>query len=359
MLQIRRAFIPFLIVGFCLIGLFSVLFETVSAEIPSDSTHIATTQTRSLYIFGDSWADQLDNSVIQAELVARNLDREVTVYPLGDSGTTMAQWANDADGRLTNLLNQIINDPNSNPIVFFTLGGNDILGGGLSAATSVNQNLSSLLAQLEASRSDLQIVYAQYDILNPNVQSICSPTLNALFGSTQPAVVNNTWLGLYNQSEQVVANFSRTQIVNTYGALQGNPGNPDITSWSPVQYISDCIHLNASGYDLYLDPIFDDALTSLIQGNMPVSPTIQIGNVTSTTATFSWAANPAATSYDLLRTTTPFSGTYQVHEIGVTSPLDIPVYGQTNYFYKVRANGDVAADSAVIGAFVFALDSGS
>lgn len=48
------------------------------------------------------------------------------------------------------------------------------------------------------------------------------------------------------------------------GALQGQPGNPDVDSWSPLRYFvlyplwrEDCIHMSLRGYDVYTEAIVD------------------------------------------------------------------------------------------------------
>ncbi len=45
-------------------------------------------QKRSLYVAGDSWADIIDDDLVQNELVERNLSSRVTVYKHGVGGST-------------------------------------------------------------------------------------------------------------------------------------------------------------------------------------------------------------------------------------------------------------------------------
>lgn len=219
---------------------------------------------RSLYVFGDSWADQMDDGQFQQELVDRGYDDSVQLIPFGIGGTTMINWARDSDGMLSELIETIVEDPNPNPIVFFTLGGNDMLGG--RPPELVQESMRTVLTELEASRDDLQIVYAQYDVMSPDIEpGECIERFDEIFGATTPETINAIWLEFYAQAEQIAAEFDRTVAVNTYGSLQGNSGNPDFTSWSPVEYFADCIHLNDDGYDIYLDTVFDEALTPMIE----------------------------------------------------------------------------------------------
>ncbi|MEM7333065.1 MAG: SGNH/GDSL hydrolase family protein [Chloroflexota bacterium] len=246
-----------------IIPLMLLFFPLLTACGEEANSSIESSQTRSLYVFGDSWADQMDDEVFQQELADRGFENLISIAPFAIGGTTMQQWADDEEGILSEVLEEIGNDPNPNPIVFFTLSGNDLLGGG--TMDNVLLHLRSLLTDLEASREDLQIIYAGYDILNVEVDpEQCSRLLNNLFGTADPALTNPQWLFTYELIAEVVNEFERATAVNTYGSLQGQPGNPLLDQWSNVDYLSDCIHLNDTGYGIYLDTVFDAALTPLI-----------------------------------------------------------------------------------------------
>ena len=233
-------------------------------EMEDDNPVSIADGSRSLYVFGDSWVDQMDDGQFQQELADRGYDDTVQLIPLGIGGTTMEGWASDDEGILSEMLEAISKDPNLDPIVFFTLAGNDILEGG--SAENVPNNMRDLLSQLEDSRDDLQIIYAQYDIMNLELEG-CTDFFDSVFGIIEPVALSSIWTDLYTEAEQVAAEFDRVTAVNTYGSLQGSAGNPDLTSWSPEEYFADCIHLNDDGYDIYLDTIFDEALTPLIEQN--------------------------------------------------------------------------------------------
>ncbi len=219
---------------------------------------------RSIYIFGDSWAEQMSETgspiPFDQAIVDNEFDSFVTLHKHGISGSTLEQWATNENGILLALTTAIVNDSSSDPIVFFTLGGNDVFAG--ASAQEMATNLATILTALEATRPDLQIVQGGYDILNPNVNPAqCLAAMQFIFGSTDPAVVNTAVLTAYQDSATVVDAFDRATIVNTFGSLQGTPGNPTINEWSPVQYLSDCIHLNTDGYNIYLDTLFNEQLS--------------------------------------------------------------------------------------------------
>lgn len=245
---------------FILFGL--LLFATIPLQAEP-----AAPADRSIYIFGDSWSQQMSTTgtpiPFDQAIITREFDSFVTLHKYGLSGSTLAQWASDEGGILTTLTTAIAADASQNPIIFFTLGGNDLFGG--STTTEMETNLTTILTALEATRNDIQIVYGAYDVPNPNINPLlCLPAMTAIFGSTDPTVVNSTYLVVYQSSVAVIDTFDRAVTVNTFGSLQGTPGNPTISEWSPVQYWSDCIHPNASGYTIYLDTVFSDQLNSLL-----------------------------------------------------------------------------------------------
>lgn len=217
---------------------------------------------RALFVFGDSWTDAMDDGIIQQELADRSFEH-VIVNEHAVGGTTMASWANNDDNLLEELIESIQEEPSPNPIVFFTLSGNDLLGG--DSVSNIESNLHELLTILEESRSDLQIVYAPYDILNPDIApEVCNDLWLSIFDTTEATEVNPQWIGMYDRAAGIVDEFDRATTMNTFGTLQGNPGNPDISRWSPVEYSADCIHLNEEGYGVWLDTVFDEALTPII-----------------------------------------------------------------------------------------------
>lgn len=237
------------------------LFLMISAcedwdDVMMDSAEMA---PLSLYIFGDSWAELIGDGPIQNELLDRALDDVLEPQLFGIGGTTMAQWADDDDGMRSELADAILSDPSANPIVFFTLSGNDLLDGG-SSIDDVLDNLATVLTSLTELRDDLHIVFGGYDILNATLDASCEALFTNLVGSAEPSIVNGTFVEMFERAEAVVATYDQAISVDTYGALQGRPGNPDLNQWSETSYLADCIHLNDKGHDIYLDTIFVNAI---------------------------------------------------------------------------------------------------
>lgn len=221
-------------------------------------------QKRSLYVAGDSWADIMDDSLVQAELGERNLSSRVTVHKHGVGGSTARGWASDSGGRLTNLANAIAADPDPAPVVFLIVGGNDIFDNN-STDGEIAGYVGQIVSRLKTARSDVRIVFGGYDTFNLNVNPLqCNLLAITVLGSTSPAVINNRVYNVYNASASVVNGYSNAQAVNTFGALTGRAGNPDLNTFSPVEYFDDCIHLNDAGYQIYLDTVFDLALQSVL-----------------------------------------------------------------------------------------------
>ncbi len=244
------------------------------AEAPAAA---ATTTARTIFIFGDSWVEDITTtsdtttSIFDQALIDRGYDSFVTTQVKAFSGSTMAGWAadnpcGDCPGELTTLAQAITSDPNPDPIVFFILGGNDVRdsfansGPNQTIYDTLAQDLRTILDTLTATRSDVRIVVGAYDILNPAIDPFCSVALQLVFGSADPAIVNPYVNQIYTTYETIAAEYTNVVAVNTMGTLQGTPGDPDLSQWSAVQYVADCIHLTESGYKLYLAVIFDEVL---------------------------------------------------------------------------------------------------
>ncbi len=271
------------------VGILFSYFGWLAFAEPTDQVIAQAAPPRSLYLFGDSWMAQMeeDHGLITLELAQRDLSELAQVISFAESGSTAEGWASDNPctpdciGEFSRLKSAIAADPVPNPVVFFTLGGNDLLGKFVNgptdtAYTEIASDYRTILQELAQTRDDVDIVIGGYDLLNPEVDSIrCNLVLNILFGSVEPADTNPYSIQLFETIEGVAAEFENATTINTYGSLQRSPGNPTISSWSPVEYIADCIHLNESGYKIYLDTIFDQGLESRFS-NMPQDPEIFI-----------------------------------------------------------------------------------
>ncbi|MEM7539052.1 MAG: SGNH/GDSL hydrolase family protein [Chloroflexota bacterium] len=229
---------------------------------------------RTIYVFGDSWAAQMSGrlGVFEQELQDRAYDSFITISPWAQGGSTAAGWAEV--GELEALKTAIANDPNPNPIVFFTLGGNDLLNAGATTPTDeaysdIQQNINTIVSELLTAREDMQIVSGGYDSFNLASSASCTAVFAEALGTTDPTVLNQAIHNVYTQHATIAANYTNYTAVNTSGSLQGNPGNPDFSQWSPAEYMNDCLHLNADGYSIYLDTVFDNALDQLICADAP------------------------------------------------------------------------------------------
>jgi len=255
---------------FVLLGLFAL-----GNFSPAPAGAQAPTQT--LYLMGDSWTQQPadDHGTFTRALIDRGLSDSVDVQSFAISGSTADEWANNSGNRLTDLTNAITNDPLPNPVLFFTLGGNDLRdaftsGPNTAAYGAIEADIRTIVTTINASRTDIEIVMGGYDILNPDVNPfICNFAADALFNSTDPAVINPYIIQLYDTVKIVADEFDNVTAVNTNGSLQGTPGNPTIDQWSPVELIEDCIHPKAAGYDLYFGTVFDQRLESLLNTSEP------------------------------------------------------------------------------------------
>ncbi len=248
----------------------AILFGTIS----STPAVAQTDPTRSLYLIGDSWTAQMSDTYgsFEQALEDRNLTDSINLISYAESGSTAAGWATDdpctpsCSGRFTTLKTAIANDPLPSPVLFFTLGGNDLLAGfagGPNTAVydQIKINLRTVISEVKAIRADVVIIIGGYDILNPAVDEIrCPQLLTFVFGSTDPAVSNPYQILLQDAITELAGEFTAVEAINTYGSLQSTPGNPDITTWSDVQYVQDCIHLNGEGYAIYLNTVFSTGL---------------------------------------------------------------------------------------------------
>lgn len=229
---------------------------------------------RTLYVMGDSWSDYLTAGygTIEAELAQRGYSH-VSVLDYAIGGTTARGWAADNPcagsscfpGYFTELQNAIVADPTANPIVFLTLGGNDLLqryqlgpGVGDAVFDEIEADMITIIEALTATRPDLKIIVGSYDILNFQQSIVCISFGLLVFGAFTPGPINALFAEGTARQQAVASQYPQVVAVNVAGALQGNPGNPDYSSWSPSVYVSfDCIHLTPGGYEIYMDAVFD------------------------------------------------------------------------------------------------------
>ncbi|MEW5989073.1 MAG: SGNH/GDSL hydrolase family protein [Chloroflexota bacterium] len=217
---------------------------------------------RTLTIMGDSWGTLLLDS-IKDELAERGLAGRVLVLQTSIPGSTADFWANNEWGSL-DLVKQIVAlDPN--PIVYISLGGNDLVGQyatlGDAVFTEIEADLRFIVDELVTTRPNVVIILAGYDVLNFDKSAFCLLFSDLVFGSTLPEVVNPLFLEIGDVQATLDADYSQVVYANAWGALQGTPGLPDTASWSPDRFFPDddldCLHLNDQGYSVYTNAVFD------------------------------------------------------------------------------------------------------
>lgn len=260
------------------------LLLTPLTFLVTQSASASQSNERTLYVMGDSWADFMTNwyGTVEAEVAERGFDNFLAVdstYAIG--GTQVRGWVQDdpcqdigesCPGLFTEFKQTIANDPNPFPTVFLTLGGNDLLNrydnGGADDPIfdEIETNSRQFLQELLDVRPDVRIVWGSYDILNFNQSILCQLLALATFGTSAPGPINELF-DVGSQRQQLVADeFPRVYFSNVAGTLQGNPGNPDLNSYSPAQFVAfDCIHLTGQGYVLYVDALFSDVLSNNAQ----------------------------------------------------------------------------------------------
>jgi lysophospholipase L1-like esterase len=204
-------------------------------------------EERSFYVIGDSWSDVPSRfNTFEACLSQRNLDY-FTVYKHAVSGSSAAQWASDTFAPANAFLLALTEDPRPKPVVYFTLGANDLPG------ESIPANLDTLVGNILTARPDAKIIMASMDTLNPAI----SPACEAMYDVVQ---LNGGFNQLATLQAEVAANYPSAFAAYVMGTLQGTPGNPDLSQPGPVEYMGDCFHLNAEGYNLVVGQAIDLAL---------------------------------------------------------------------------------------------------
>ena len=228
-------------------------------------TDSAETASRSLYVFGDSWIDLMEDEQIERELADRNLLDSVEVIKHGAGGTTADDWANDEGGLLSDMLDELASDERPNPVFFVTLGGNDVLQR-QESGDAIAEDMVRIVEQISAERPDAHVVYGSYDLVNPAIQpEACDERFTAVFGTPEVSVLHSYFEDVFTTVASVLNSAENVTTVNAIGSLNGQPGNADLNSVSPIEYLADCIHLSDEGHSIYLDTIFEEALLDLLE----------------------------------------------------------------------------------------------
>ncbi len=200
---------------------------------------------------------------VRVELDDRDFT-EVALRPFGVGGSTMRGWSDTDADPMRALLDTLVEDPAPEPVVLLTLGGNDLLDAAASA-DRVRDDLRRVVSALADARDDVIVVLASYDVVNPAVAPAeCRGVFEETLGVTDIADITGAFRRQWAALEATAADLDPVVTVDAFGTLQGRPGDPDVTSPSSVEYLQDCLHLNDDGHDLYLDEVFDQALTPVL-----------------------------------------------------------------------------------------------
>lgn len=186
-------------------------------------------------------------------------------------GTEASQWASDiwpCTWLLDVLVDPIVRNDTGTPYVLISLGGNDLVNDypdiGDAVFPRIDSDLREIVEELISVNSNVKIILAGYDIGNIEKSQYCIDWAIDKFGTAEPELLNPILIRLGEVNDAVAADYEQVYSSFVWGALQGNPGNPDIYSWSPLQYFThypfwdeDCIHLNSLGYDVFTDAVID------------------------------------------------------------------------------------------------------
>lgn len=244
----------------------------ITAEDPADPDALP---RNTLTFAGDSWGflyyvpftGNLTDAGYQD-----NFDYRLASIP----GTTARQWA--SEWYLRDLVKAIILIDLGTPTVVISLGGNDLINEyndlGDAVYDRVEDDLRFIISDFKSIRPDVRVIMSGYDIVNMDKTENCQTWALETFGTNEPAELNPMLVELGNVQARIAADTNNVYYANVIGALQGTPGNPDITQWSPLEYFvgyplwwEDCIHMGFYGYDVYTQAIIDNVEAAVGVGN--------------------------------------------------------------------------------------------
>ena len=210
---------------------------------------------------GDSWGDALPDPLNSQLASHGHADYDVFNFAL--AGVTADAYAHNVGGALDLTLNLLVAMPTIE-VVFISLGGNDLwalypaIGNG--AFAEIEADLRYLVDRILATRPDVDILFAAYDILKFDKSEFCLLFAYSIFGKFLPWEVSPLFIEIGNVQQRIDNDYPAVTYLNLWGTGQGNPGSPDISSWSPSSYVGsedeDCIHLSDSGYNQFALQIY-------------------------------------------------------------------------------------------------------
>lgn len=248
---------------FWLLGVMAVVLWVTMPAQAQDSSPIQEPQAvRTWTIMGDSWGALLLDPT-KDEFQQRGLTN-VAVLQTSIPGSTAAMWAANVNGILDVVKTAVAISP-PNPVVYVSLGGNDLIQGYISQGNAVfdqiETDLRTISTELTSVRPDVTVVFAAYDILKMDKSLFCLVSAQLFFNSFLPWDVNPLFFEIGRRQAEIGAEHPQVVYTNVWGTLQGHTGFPNPLLWSPGTYFPDdeldCVHLNEEGYRLFIDAVLD------------------------------------------------------------------------------------------------------
>ncbi|MCB0975128.1 MAG: hypothetical protein KDB86_11295 [Actinobacteria bacterium] len=143
-----------------------------------------------------------------------------------------------------------VNSAPPNSVVYLSLGGpdlRDVLRG--NAPDTTEADIGWVIDQILAMRDDLRVIIPGYDLPNLTVEDYCREEAMRIAGTLDPVPGNTAFLGLRDIYNRLGASRPRVVAPDLWGFLQGRPGDPDLTQWTPAELMSDCTHPTLRGFE--------------------------------------------------------------------------------------------------------------
>ena len=227
-----------------------------------------------IVVFGDSWGTFGRN-----QFAARAEQDGLTVDNRAIGGTTAAFFARPVN---QNNLRDAVRENEDAKFVWLTIGGNDALPKMALRqpieeiiATAVNDTLTFVDPLLNDTPNIVVVGfgYEQLDWTSP----LCAAMAQAIFWEcdgrpVDPVCVNTIQFALQEAIDRLeAARPGRFFSVNLYGSMQvaagvsgASVGSPVMTEYASGSYMNDCIHLNAAGYTVVFDALWDEFFTKMM-----------------------------------------------------------------------------------------------
>lgn len=264
----RQRWVLLLLFALCCLALLAPAATFAQSSAPSGQP----ADLPAIVYAGDSWGF-FAFPTFRQHLIDAGFDQNFNIVSRSVPGSHASQWA---DGMFLRSVLRVLAGSPGDPIVIFSLGGNDFLygdirysGGGLDDPIYdlIEQRLRSIVDQILAARGDTRILFVGYDVLNLDKTQECHAMAVELTGSGLPQDANPLLVELGEVQRRIANDYTNVYYADVTGALQGRPGNPDLTIWSPLKFFigyigweQDCIHMGQEGYGVFTAAIMNRML---------------------------------------------------------------------------------------------------